>query len=119
MAKERIFQKKLTIANFKALKTAALAQAGKPNIGKRVREMAEMITEVFYTPKGYRIEVHAISPVPLWDENQMIKIEGQSEAQPEGDICEKNFDSQLAAMHFITRRFKRLGWEPVGKWMDG
>lgn len=119
MPKERIFQKKLTISNFKALKTASLPQAGKPNIGKRVREMAEMIAEVLYTPRGYRVEVHAISPVDLWDEQQMSKIEGQSEEQPEGDIMEKNFDSQLAAMHFITRRFKRLGWEPVGKWQDG
>ena len=119
MAKERIFQKKLTLANFKAVKAGALAQAGKPNTGKAVREMAEMIAEVYYTPRGYRIEVHAISPVPLWDDNQMSKIEGYTDELPEGDLLEKNFDSQLAAMHFITRRFKRLGWNPVGKWLDG
>jgi len=119
MAKERIFQKKLTIANFKTVKASALAQAGRTNVGKTVREVAEMIAEVYYTPRGYRIEVHAISPVPLWDESQMVRLEGCSDECPEGDLVEKNFESQLAAMHFITRRFKKLGWDPVGKWLDG
>ena len=119
MGKERVFQKKLAISNFKALRGSALSEAGKPNIGKIVRELAEMIAEVYYTPKGYRVEMHAISPVPLWDEAQMNKIEGITAELPEGDLMEKNFDSMLAAMHFITRRLKKLGWDPLGKWLDG
>jgi len=116
--KERTFEKKLMIENFRELKATSLNQAGKPNVGKAVKETATVTTEVFYTPAGFRCEVFMVSPIYAWDFNQACRIEGIGESHPEGDLQDKNFETALAAMHFITRRLRRLGWDPVDNWHD-
>lgn len=118
MPKERVFQKSLTISNFKSLKNDLLPTAGKRGAGKAVKSNAQVIAEVYYTPKGYRSEIHFISPVEVWDEQQASKLLGIDDKFPEGDLFDSNFDTILAAMHFITRRLKRLGWSPVSKWEE-
>lgn len=116
MTKERTFQKKLSIDNFK--ETSNLSQAGKSNCGKSVKELASVITEVFYTPKGFRCDVTMLSPVYAWDFLQACRMFGIAEATPDGDLQDKNFETMLAAMHFITRRLRRLGWDPLDGWHD-
>ena len=116
MCKERTFQKKITVENFKIIKAANLGDAGKPNFGRSFRELAEVIVEIYYTPRGYCADLCEISPLHLWDFDQFCKIQGISEEYPEGDLQEMNFDTMRSAMHFITGRFKELGWSPDGKW---
>lgn len=118
MIKERTFVKKLTIDNFKELKAANLHQAGKGNAGKTIKETATIVAEAFYTPKGFRCEVLMHSPIYAWDFDHACRIEGIGVATPDGDLVDKNFETILAAMHFITRRLRRLGWEPVNAWHD-
>lgn len=113
-----MFQKSLNIDNFKSLKTDQLVNAGKRGFGKVVKSNAQVIAEVFYTPKGYRAEIHFISPIDLWDAQQALKLQGIADNTPEGDLFDTNFETVLAAMHFITRRLKRLGWSPITKWEE-
>ena len=116
MCKERTFQKKITVENFKIIKAANLKDAGKPNFGRSFREVAEIIVEIYYTPRGYCVDVCEIAPLHLWDFDQFCKIQGISDEHPEGDLQEMNFNTMKSAMHFITGRFKEMGWTPDGKW---
>ena len=116
MCKERTFQKKIAIENFCLLKVSDLKEAGKPNIGKKLKEIAEIIVEIFYTPKGYCIDICEIAPLHIWDFDQMCKIQGISEDHPEGDLQEMYFSTMKSAMHFVTGRLKTLGWAPDGNW---
>src|SRR5271157_217710 len=118
MTKERTFQKKLTVENFKEVKASNLNQAGRANVGKQIKETATITAEVFYTPKGFRCEVLMLSPVFAWDFNQACRIEGICDTTPDGDLQDKNFETMLAAMHFVTRRLRRLGWDPLDNWHD-
>lgn len=117
MIKERTFHKKVTIDNFKELKVSSLHLAEKGNSGKAVRETATVTAEVFYTPKGFRCEAE-LPDLFTWDFSQACRIIGISEALPDGDLLDKNFETMLAAMHFITRRLRKLGWEPQDNWHD-
>ncbi|RJR08376.1 hypothetical protein C4588_05595, partial [Candidatus Parcubacteria bacterium] len=67
---------------------------------------------------GHGLSVQFISPLMVWDFEQACKINGISETNPEGDLTDKNFPTELSAMHFITRRLSKLNWEPVGVWND-
>jgi len=118
MFKERIFRKKITIQNFKLIDTDNMNYVEKTNKGKLFKKDSELVAQVFYTPKGYVCEVEQFTPLDTWDSEQYCKIEGVSDESPEGDLLDKNFDTLLAAMHFITRRLKRLGWEPLDGWCD-
>ena len=118
MFKCRIFQKSLIVDNFKAIKPNALKELTNLEAGKAVRELAEISAEVHFTPRGYRVAIDEISPVPIWNFESWSKICGISEDIPEGDIEEMNFDTLKAAQHFFTRRLKQLGWKPYDKWTD-
>ena len=87
--------------------------------GKIVKKDAGLIVQTFYTPRGFCCEVALLSPVDVWDSEQYCRIEGVGEKTPEGDLLDHTFDTMLAAMHFITRRLKKLGWEPLDAWSDG
>lgn len=115
MSKKRTFEKKVTVQNFKTIRTDLLLKSDNLS-GKAVKELAELVVEVFFTPKGYRADVHLISPIIVWDFEQTCKIKGITESNPEGDLTDKNFPSELSAMHFISRRIQKLGWSPVGPW---
>jgi len=116
MCKERTFQKKITVQNFQILKKTNLKDAGKPNFGRKLREIAEVIVEIYYNPKGYCIDVCEIAPLHLWDFDQYCKLQGISDEFPEGDLPELNFNTMKSAMHFVTKRFKEFGWSPEGNW---
>jgi hypothetical protein len=117
MSKKRTFEKKVTVQNFKSIRTDLLLKSDNLS-GKGIKELAELVVEVFFTPKGYRAEAHLISPIIVWDFEQTCKIKGITESNPEGDLTDKNFPSELSAMHFITRRLSKLNWEPTGVWED-
>jgi hypothetical protein len=119
MFKERIFRKKVTVSNFKIATAAHLEQPNKKIRGKNYKTEAEIVAQVFYTPRGFCCEVELFSPLDTWDTEQYCRIEGINEESPEGDLLDKNFDTILAAQHFVTRRLKRLGWEPLGDWSQG
>lgn len=117
MFKERIFKKNLTIQNFKVLNPSNFDQIGEKK-GKSLKRDAEIVVQVFYTPRGFCCEVDPLSPIDIWDLEQYCRIEGINEENPGGDLLDYNFDTILAAMHFITRRLKKLGWEPLDAWSD-
>ncbi len=118
MCKERPFQKKISINNFKLINEDNLRNAEQEK-GKSLTEEAMLVAEVFYTPKGYRGEIHEGNPIRVWDSEQADRIFGISKDRPDGDLCEKNFATELAAMHFLTRRLKKLGWEPLSdSWLE-
>jgi len=116
MIKERIFRKKLAIDNFRLITEKEFQAAGKSCKGKQLKQDAELIAQVFYTPRGYCCEIEHFSPLDIWSSEQFCRIEAISDSSPEGDLIENYFDTKLAAMHFITRRLKRLGWEPLDNW---
>jgi len=116
VAKERIFQKKVVIDNFRVVRRDQLKLDDLS--GRAVKEIAEIIAEVYYTPKGYRTELHFISPLVIWDFEQMCKLNGVSDKNPDGDLSEKNFSTELSAMHFLTKRLGKLGWKPTDGWRD-
>lgn len=118
MCKERLFQKQVTINNFKLVNLADLDKAGKSVEGELLTEEALILAEVFYTPKGYRGEIHAENPIRTWDLDHAKRLLGISNEFPEGDLKEKNFETALAAMQFLTKRLKRLGWEPLTNWQN-
>lgn len=117
MSKRRTFEKKITIQNLKLIKEDQLLKSDSLT-GKAVRETAEIEVEIFFTPRGFRIEIHLNSPMLVWDFEQTCKIKGITESNPEGDLTDKNFATELSAMHFITRRLSKLGWEAIGVWED-
>ena len=117
MFKERVFQKNITIQNFKLLPPSDLSNAGKKK-GVSIYKEAELVVQVFYTPKGFCCEVGHVVPLDVWDSEQYCRIEGVSDKTPEGDLLDHTFDTLLAAMHFITRRLKKLGWQPLDVWVD-
>jgi len=114
--KERTFQKKITVDNFKLVNEAQFKDIGKAKAGRTLKEIVEVIVEIYYTPLGYCIDLCEIAPLHLWDFDQFCRLQGISDDFPEGDLSEMNFETMKGAMHFITRRFKDLGWEPDGKW---
>jgi hypothetical protein len=116
MFKERIFRKTINIDNFRLVPKEALAAAGSSNKGKVLKKDAELIAQVYYTPQGFSCEIEHFNPIDTWSVEQFCRIEGIDEESPEGDLVEKYFDTKLAAMHFITRRLKRLGWDPLDNW---
>lgn len=118
MSKKRCFKKRIIIQNFKVIKTEQLLRSDNLT-GKSLKEVATVEVEIFFTPKGFRIEIHLISPMLVWDFEQTCKIKGITESNPEGDLTDENFDTELSAMHFITRRLSKLGWEAEGVWTDG
>ena len=118
MCKERIFHREVKVNNFKLIPADMMADAGKTEFGDSLVEEAVVIAEVFYTPKGYRGEIHEDSPIRVWDEGLSKRLHGVSKDRPDGDLAEKNFDTALAAMHFLTRRLRKLGWEPLEAWHD-
>ena len=93
-----------------------LERPGKPRKGKPARELAELITEVYYSPKGYAVMIHPMVPIHIWDEEEHRAITGVSHASPDGDVSEKVFRAEVSAMRFISGRLKRLGWDSVGRW---
>jgi len=117
MSKKRTFEKKIIIQNFKAIRTDLLLKTDNLS-GKNVKELASIIVEIFFTPRGYRADIQLVSPIIVWDFEQTCEIKGISESNPEGDLTDKNFASELAAMHFVTRRLSKLGWQPSGVWED-
>ena len=116
MFKIRSFRKNIIIQNFKIASAANLDQIEKKIKGKNFKTEAEIVAQVFYTPRGFCCEIEVFSPLDTWDAEQYCRIEGINEDSPEGALLDKNFDTILAAQHFITRRLKRLGWEPEGDW---
>ena len=116
MNRERFYQKVLTIDNFKSVSLKELQRPGKPRKGTPARELAELIIEVYYSPKGYAIMIHSMVPIHIWDKEEHNAINGVSKASPDGDVSEKIFSGELSAMRFISGRLKRLGWESVGRW---
>ena len=116
MNRERLYQKILVIDNFKSVSLKELRRPGKPRKGKPTREFAELITEVYYSPKGYAIMVHPLVPLRTWDEEEYKAINGITQASPGGDVTEKIFSGEVSAMRYISGRLKRLGWEPAGRW---
>ena len=90
--KLRLYQKILTIDNFKSVSLKELERPGRPRKGKPARELAELITEVYYSPKGYAIMVHAMVPIHIWDEEEYKAISGVTRASPGGDVSEKIFN---------------------------
>ena len=86
------------------------------DMGKPARELAELITEVYYSPKGYAIMIHPMVPIHIWDEDEHKAITGITQASPGGDVTERIFSGEISAMRFISGRLKRLGWEAVGRW---
>jgi hypothetical protein len=117
MFKERIFRKSLTIQNFRILNPSEFDQIQEKK-GKCLKQDAELVVQVFYSPRGYCCEIEQLSPIDTWDAEQYCRIEGINEENPEGDLLDHNFDTILAAMHFITRRLKKLGWDPLDAWSD-
>lgn len=117
MSKKRTFEKKISVQNFKTIRTDLLLKSDNLT-GKPIKEIAELAVEVFFTPKGYRVDVQLMSPIIVWDFEQTCKIKGITESNPEGDLTDKNFPTELSAMHFITRRLSKLGWEPTDVWED-
>lgn len=115
MSKSRTFEKLLTIENFRLAKKEVLARNAKLT-GKSVRETVTIIVEVIFTPRGYRVEIQLDSPLIVWDFEQACKLKGITETNPEGDLIDKNFPTELSAMHFITRRLSKLGWAAVNSW---
>lgn len=118
MFKERVFQKSLTVQNFRLLASSDLEQSGKKK-GRALKKDAGLVAQVFYTPRGFCCELEPLSPVDVWDSEHYCRIEGITEKTPDGDLSDHSFDTMLAAMHFITRRLKKLGWEPLDTWTDG
>jgi len=116
MCKERLFSKNLTINNFRLVDEKVLKDPSILNEGKPLVEEALIVAEVFYAPKGFRAEIHVESPLHVWDEENSRRLFGMSNDNPNGDLREKNFETSLAAMHFLTRRLKRLGWSPIDNW---
>ena len=117
MFKERIFRKSITVENFRLVPKEALT-AGSSNKGKALKKDAELIAQVYYTPRGFACEIEHFNPLDTWNVEQFCRIEGINEETPEGDLAEKYFDTKLASMHFITRRLKKLGWDPLDNWHD-
>lgn len=116
MLKERIFRKTVAIENFRLVKDNEINEAGKTIKGKVFKTDAELVAQVYYTPRGYSCEIEYFSPIDAWNSELFCRIEGINEESPEGDLPEKYFETKLAAMHFITRRLKRLGWDPLDGW---
>jgi hypothetical protein len=115
MIKERIFRKKIIVDNFLLLTKEEIAEDSLDK-AKPLKKEAELVAQIHYTPRGYFCEVEQFSPMDVWNEDLFCKIEGINDGSPEGDLSEKFFDTKLASMHFITRRLKRLGWDPLDGW---
>jgi hypothetical protein len=118
MCKERTFHREIQINNFKLVTEKDLSEAGKTEFGEPLVEEALLTAEVFYTPKGYRGEIHEESPVQVWDNEHYRRIKAISEDKPNGALAEKNFETPLAVMHYLTRHLKKLGWEPLDAWHE-
>ena len=116
MNRERLYQKILAIDNYKSVSTKELRRPGRPRKGKSTRELAELIIEVYYSPKGYAIMIHPLVPIQIWDKDEYKAIYGVTYVSPKGDIAEKIFSGELSAMRYISARLKRLGWTPIGRW---
>lgn len=116
MAKERVFTRQTTVKNFRQIKPELLPLAGRSRKGRQYSELAELIAEVYFTPMGYRAEIHFITSMEVWDKEHADKVMGICQETPFGDLDRKNFETPTAAMQFVTRRLKKLGWDPVGRW---
>ena len=57
MNRERLYQKILTIDNFKSVSVRELSRPGKPRKGKPARELAELITEVYLYIYGMKMSI--------------------------------------------------------------
>jgi len=85
---------------------------------KTPRQVAHIFAEVYYTPKGWAVDLVFVDECPLdaWDSDHYDKLCGVDEAYPQGLIREKNFDTARAAQQWLTRRMKSQGWEPEDEW---
>lgn len=118
MFKERLFKKDITIQNFRLLDPADFSTTKTTTAGKPLKIESGLIAQVYYTPRGYSCEVDPINPLDVWDAEHYCRVEGINEKSPDGDLQDYYFDTMLAAMHFITRRLKKLGWDPIDSWSD-
>lgn len=118
MSKVRIFTKDIEIKNIKLVSEKDLNDLTEEsvNVGTPLEVNAGILAEVFYTPKGWRSEVHMLTPLFAWDFEEMCVLYGFSNDFPEGDLQDKNFDTMKASMQFLTRRLRKLGWEPDEEW---
>ena len=116
MCKERTFYKTIKVNNFRIIDRSLFNDVQSLTEGDSFSEEVILLAEVFYTPKGYRGVLHEDFPLAIWDADHAKRLYGITKDKPEGDLEEKNFDTSLAAMHFLTRRLKKLGWEPLDSW---
>jgi len=111
----RLFYKEFQISNF----VAADFKNGRATPKKKTpRQLAQIIAEVYYTPRGWRVEAHQLNehPIYVWDETHSKKLYGITDALPDGDLREMNFKTLRGGMQFITKRLKGLGWKPEDDW---
>lgn len=111
----RLFYKELQVNNF----AAAEFKGDRVLPKKRTpRQLAQIIAEVYFTPRGWRVEAHQLTehPIHTWDEKHTRKLYGVSDELPDGDMREMNFKTLRGGMQFITKRLKGLGWKPEDDW---
>lgn len=115
MAKKRTFLKKVVIKNFKLVANDSILRSDKLT-GKILKEEVELLVRIHFTPKGYCLDLQFDPSLIVWDFDHLCKIKGVSEINPEGDLTDKNFTTELSAMHFISRRLSKFGWKPLEPW---
>jgi len=111
----RVFSREFQVNNF----VAATIRNNKVIPKKRTpRQIAQLIAEVCYTPRGWRIDLHQLNefPIHVWDEEHTKKLYGITAANPDGSMRNANYLTMRAAMQAITRKLKQLGWEPEDEW---
>jgi len=111
----RLFYKEFQVNNF----VACVFKDERVSLKKKTpRQLAQIIAEVYFTPRGWRVEVHQLTehPIHTWDEKHACKLYGMTDELPEGDLREMNFKTLRGGMQFITKRLKSLGWEPEDDW---
>jgi len=109
-----MFTKKFKLKNFQPAEIFETGQFKPKNEAQEID--GELMCEIFYTPIGWRVDVHLLSPLDIWDIEHVQKLFGIKANNLHDDLFEKTFDTASPAMQFITKRLKGLGWEPVDTW---
>lgn len=113
-SKIRIFNKKFVLKDFQP---ADISDLHNLVIKKELHtEIGEIVCEVFYTPRGWRGDIHLMSPIDIWDPGHVQQLYGVKADRLRGDLYEKSFESAVPAMQYMTKRLKTLGWEPIDTW---
>jgi len=113
-SKIRIFNKKFILKDFQP---ADISDPTDIKIKKgNHTEIGEIVCEVYYTPRGWRGDIHLMSPIDIWDADHVQKLYGVRPNELRGDLYEKIFESTVPAMQYMTKRLKTLGWEPIDTW---